>query len=69
MLMSPKYAHLQKIDNRRHISEATDSAFWKRMQHSLLLALKEQGRLSGLQYQYAREQLHLSSDDLAEKTP
>ena len=69
MLMLPKYEHLQKIDNSRNISEATDSAFWKRMQHSLLLALKEQGRLSGLQYQYARVAFRLSSDDLPEKSP
>ena len=67
MNMQPKFSHLTAVDNNRPICDSRDADFWKRLQSGLLLALKEQGRLSGLQYQYAREQLNLSSDDILEE--
>lgn len=61
--MLPKFAKLQKIENRHNIRECTDSAFWKHLQNSLLLGLKEQGRLTDLQYRYAMEYLRLLPED------
>ena len=61
--MQPKFSHLYSVENEHPILETTDRIFWERLQNGLLLALKEQGRLSGLQYQYARERLHLPSDE------
>lgn len=55
--MSREFASLERIDNDRKITRDTDERFLHRLQSGLLLALKEQGRLSQAQYQYAQEQL------------
>lgn len=64
--MLPKFAKLQKIENEHSIHERTDTAFWKHLQSSLLLGLKEQGRLNDLQYRYALENLRLTPEILPE---
>lgn len=55
--MSREFASLEQIDNDHKITGDTDERFLYRLQSGLLLALKEQGRLSQAQYQYAQEQL------------
>ena len=53
-----KFAQLQRIDNDHKITEEADSAFLHALQNSLLLALKEQGRLNEMQYRDAAERLN-----------
>lgn len=55
--MSKEFASLERIDNDHKITRDTEDRFLHRLQSGLLLALKEQGRLSQAQYQYAQEQL------------
>ena len=55
--MSREFASLERIDNDHKINRDTADRFLHRLQSGLLLALKEQGRLSQAQYQYAQEQL------------
>lgn len=61
--MRRKIPKLQKIDNDRAISMETDSVFLLALQNSLLLALREQGRLNEMQYRIAAEQLKARSAD------
>ncbi|HIY05885.1 MAG TPA: hypothetical protein H9844_02245 [Candidatus Evtepia faecigallinarum] len=55
--MSGEFAWLERIENDHEITRDTDGRFLHRLQSGLLLALKEQGRLSQAQYRYAQEQL------------
>lgn len=55
--MAKQFASLERIDNNRKITEQTDGAFLYRLQTGLLLALKEQGRLSEIQYRHAQQLL------------
>lgn len=55
--MSREFASLEQIENDHKITRDTEDRFLHRLQSGLLLALKEQGRLSQAQYQYAQEQL------------
>lgn len=52
-----KYAALQRVDNDHPITKDANSAFIYHLQHSLLLALKERGRLSEMQYRHAAKRL------------
>ena len=53
--MAKPYASLERIDNNRPITPETDHKFLYRLQSGLLLALKENERLSEPQYRYAQE--------------
>ena len=55
--MAKKYASLERIENDRQITRETDGPFLHRLQSGLLLALKEQGQLSEMQYRRAQERL------------
>ena len=56
--MAKKYAVLQKIRNDRRITGETDAAFLHQLQLALLLALREQGSISSIQYSQAEEKLN-----------
>lgn len=46
---------LNSIANNHQITKDTDNAFLFHLQGSILLALKEQGKLNLIQYRYAEE--------------
>lgn len=55
--MERRYASLERIENDRPITMETDALFLHHLQSGLLLALKEKGRLSELQYRRAQDRL------------
>lgn len=55
--MTRKYAQLTRIENPRTIRKETDYDIWYRLEHALLLALREQGTLDTMQLQQAEETL------------
>ena len=55
--MAKQYAQLEYIANNDHITFETQKEFVNLLQHSILLALKEQGKLNETQYQFASAQL------------
>lgn len=65
--MEKKFAQLQRIEHDRKITKDTDYQFLYHLQNALLLALKEQGRLSQMQYRYAEERLQAQRRDRARK--
>lgn len=65
--MSRAFASLERIENDHRITRDTEERFLHRLQSGLLLALKEQGRLSQAQYQYAQEQLDRQRRESARK--
>lgn len=65
--MAKKFAKLQRIDNDHKITKDTDYEFLYNLQDGLLLALKEQGRLSEMQYRNAKERLKIQRRDRARK--
>lgn len=50
-----KFAELQRIECDHPITRETDQAFLDMLQSSLLLALKQQGRLNEMQYRNTEE--------------
>lgn len=50
-------AKLVRIENDRPITKDTDSEFFYSYQNSVLLALKQAGTLSEMQYRYVEEKL------------
>lgn len=65
--MEKKFAHLQRIENDRTITKATDSEFLYHLQHGLLLALMERGTLNAMQYRQAAEKLDRQRRDRSGK--
>lgn len=65
--MAKQFAKLQRIENDRRITKETDYEFLYQLQNALLLALKEQGRLSQMQYRHAEERLQTQRRDRARK--
>lgn len=65
--MAKHFAKLQRIENDRRITKETDYEFLYQLQNALLLALKEQGRLSQMQYRHAEERLQAQRRDRARK--
>ena len=55
--MARNFASLEGIENDHKITKATDEQFLHLLQSGLLLALKEQGRLSEMQYRTAQDRL------------
>lgn len=65
--MAKPFAQLEYIEHDHKISWETDSAFLCCLQSSLLLALKEQGRLSEMQYRDAAARLEAQRQEKAKK--
>lgn len=65
--MAKRYAQLQRIENDRPITKETDYEFLYTLQNALLLALKEQGRLTQMQYRHAEERLQAQRRERAKK--
>lgn len=65
--MARKFAELQRIDHDHKITKETDYEFLYHLQNGLLLALKEQGRLSEMQYRHAEEKLKAQRRDRARR--
>ena len=65
--MVKRYAQLQRIENDRPITKETDYEFLYTLQNALLLALKEQGRLTQMQYRHAEERLQAQRRERAKK--
>ena len=63
--MARQFAKLQRIDNYRKITTETDYEFLYQLQSALLLALREQGRLSPMQHRQAQEKLKQQRRDRA----
>ena len=55
--MAKRFAELQRIDNDEVITKETHYEFLYHLQNAILLALREQGRLTAMQYRYAEEAL------------
>ena len=55
--MVKKNFNLHSIVNNRRITETTDFEFLYQLQKSLLLALREQGRLTPMQHRHGEERL------------
>lgn len=55
--MEKRTATLERIEHDHPITRETDGPFLYRLQNGLLLALREGGRLTELQYRHARERL------------
>ena len=55
--MGKRFAVLTKIENDHKITAETDFQFIYHLQHVLLLALKERGTISTMQYRQADELL------------
>lgn len=58
---------LQRIDNNVPISAEIHHEFLYQLQHALLLALREQGRLSPMQHRHAEERLKKQRRDRAKQ--
>ncbi len=65
--MQRQYASLDRVEHNHKITRDTDFQFLYRLQGGLLLALKEQGRLSETQYRLAQERLDRQRRDWIKK--
>ena len=65
--MVKRFSRLQRIDNKRKITKETDYEFWYQLQRALLLALREQGRLTPMQHRHAEEHLKKQRRDRAKR--
>lgn len=65
--MAKRLAQLQRIENDRPITKEADYEFLYTLQNALLLALKEQGRLTQMQYRHAEERLQAQRRERAKK--
>ncbi len=65
--MAGRFAVLQRIDNNGQITKENHSVFLSRLQSALLLALREQGRLSAMQLRQAQEGLQKQRRERAKK--
>ena len=55
--MTRQFAKLQRIDNNEAITKDTHYEFLYHLQSAMLLALREQGKLSAMQHRHAEEKL------------
>lgn len=55
--MARKFAKLQRIAHDEPITSDSHYEFLYQLQYALLLALREQGRLTPMQHRYAQERL------------
>lgn len=63
--MAKKYAALQQIEHNEPITPESHYEFLYHLQQALLLALREQGRLSPMQYRQAETRLQQQRRDRA----
>lgn len=63
--MAKKFAKLDRIDHNEPITKESYYEFLYHLQLALLLALREQGRLSPMQHRYAKEKLEKQRRDQA----
>ena len=55
--MAKRYARLEYIEHDGPVSERTHPDFWERLQHGILLALREQDELTEMEYRHASDAL------------
>lgn len=65
--MAKKFAKLQRIENNEPITRESNYDFLYQLQHALLLALREQGRLTPMQLRHAEEKLRTQRRDRAKR--
>ena len=65
--MARKFAKLQRIEHNEPITVESHYEFLYQLQHALLLALREQGRLSPMQLRHAQEFLRKQRRDRAKR--
>lgn len=65
--MARKFAKLQWIELNEPITKENNYEFLYQLQHALLLALMEQGRLSPMQHRHAEERLKKQRWDRAKQ--
>ena len=63
--MERKFAKLQRIEYNEPINGECNYEFLFRLQQALLLALREQGRLSPMQHRHGEEKLRKQRRDRA----
>ena len=56
--MAKHLAALQRIDHNEKITEETHYEFLHQLQITMLLALRERGRLNAMQHRHAEEKLN-----------
>ena len=66
--MRRKFAELQRIEGERKITRETDHAFFYYLQYGLLLALKERGTLTAMQFHLAEDRLREQRCSRRDKT-
>ena len=64
--MAKQFAVLQCIDNNEGITQENHYEFLYHLQNTLLLALREQGRLNTMQHRHAEEKLKKQRRDRAQ---
>ena len=64
--MAKQFAKLYRIDNNEAITKETHYDFLHHLQNAILLALREQGRLTAMQYRHAEEKLKQQRRDRAQ---
>ena len=64
--MAKQFAVLQCIDNNEEITPENHYEFLYHLQNTLLLALREQGRLNAMQHRHAEEKLEKQRRDRAQ---
>lgn len=65
--MAKKQAKLDRIDHNEPITRESNYEFLYQLQNALLLALREQGRLSPMQHRHAEEKLRKRRRDRAKR--
>ena len=65
--MGKRFAVLTKIENDHKITAETDLQFLYHVQHALLLALREKGTISTVQYRRADELLRKQRTEVAKR--
>ena len=65
--MAKKYAKLDRVEYNEPITEESNYEFLYQLQSALLLALREQGRLSPMQHRHADEKLRKQRRDRAKR--
>ena len=67
--MKKKFSHLLMVDNNEVVTAKTHIEFLHHLEHALLLALKEQGRLNHEQYRTAESKLKQSYTKILQILP
>ena len=65
--MAKKFARLDRVENNEPITGENNYEFLYQLQSGLLLALREQGRLSPMQHRHADEKLRKQRRDRAKR--